>query len=93
MRLICEMAHELYSALKHRQRCTACCGDGLVYSLQPTDPDDPECYGDDLPVTSPCGCSTHSDIILKRFEEEFKLLREIAQEQHETKQSQQRKRA
>ena len=77
VRLIDQMAHDLYNALHKRQSCTACSGSGLVYHKIDNPENDPDL--DDCIISDPCGCVRQTDRLLKRYENEFALLSDLSQ--------------
>jgi hypothetical protein len=75
IRVIDQMALDLYEALRNRQRCTACGGEGLVTTKLANTEGDPDL--DDVLVSHICGCVRRADELLRQFESEYKLLAEL----------------
>jgi hypothetical protein len=77
VRLIDQMAHDLYNALHKRQQCTACNGSGLTYHKCDNPEDDPDL--EDVILSDPCGCVKHTNRILRRYRDEYVLLSDLSQ--------------
>lgn len=75
IRVVDQMALQLYEGLHKRQRCTACGGEGVVVTKLSNPEHDPDL--EDIYVSSVCGCAKHVDELLLKFKAEYDLLSEL----------------
>lgn len=81
VRVVDRMAYEIYDALRKRQRCTACGGEGVVitqYRPQEGEEQDPDT--EDLLLSNICGCVKHAEALLKKYVLEYEILASLAEQ-------------